>query len=252
VIALVGNLSRDLFPGQPPRPGGGVYHGARALRQLGVRAHVYARCAAADRAALFRPLVRLGVPVDYVSARETMSFELRYDGEERQMGVAAVGDVWQPIELPPAAAWVHAASLLRGDFPAATLAAFARRRRVAFDAHGLVRARRVGPLELDDDFDPELLRHVWALKLSDEEAEVLGDPGALPVREALLTHGPRGVTVYAGGTAVRIPASPIDGDPTGAGDAFCAAYVAGRAAGLAAVPAAQRAVTVTAAVLAGA
>jgi len=251
VIALVGNLSRDLFSDEPPRAGGGVFHGARALRQLGVRAHIYARCAPADRAELFRPLVHLGLPVEFVPARETTSFELRYDGEDRQMAVAAVGDAWQPIDLPPAASWVHAASLVRGDFPAATLAAFARRRRVAFDAHGLVRARRVGPLELDDDYDPELLHHVWVLKLSDEEAEVLGDPAALPMREALLTHGPRGVTVYAGGTVERLPASRVPGNPTGAGDAFCAAYVAGRAAGLSPVPAAQRAVAVTAAVLAG-
>src|SRR5581483_8552782 len=60
VIALLGNLTRDLIPGEPARPGGGVFHGARALRQLGVRAHIYARCAPTDRAELFRPLVRLG------------------------------------------------------------------------------------------------------------------------------------------------------------------------------------------------
>jgi sugar/nucleoside kinase (ribokinase family) len=252
VIALVGNLSRDVFPGEPPRPGGGVFHGARALRRLGIRARVFARCAPADRTGLLQPLVRLGLPVDFMPAHETMGFDLRYEGVERLMGVTAVGDVWQPFELPVAVTWVHAASLLRGDFSPATLAAFARRRRVAFDAHGLVRARRVGPLELDDDYDPELLRYVWALKLSDEEAEVLGNPEALPVREVLLTHGPRGVTVYAGGAVERIPASPVDADPTGAGDAFCAAYVAGRAAGFGPVPAAQRAVTVTAAVLADA
>ena len=31
VIALIGNLSRDLLPGTAPRVGGGSYHGARAL-----------------------------------------------------------------------------------------------------------------------------------------------------------------------------------------------------------------------------
>jgi sugar/nucleoside kinase (ribokinase family) len=250
VIALVGNLSRDLLPGEPPRPGGGVFHGARALRQLGVRGRLYARCAPADRGELLRPLVRLGLPVELVPARETTAFEIRYDGEERHFQVLAVGEAWQPVDLPPAVTWVHVAPLLRGDFPAATLAALARRRRLAFDAHGLVRRRATGPLELDDDFDPELLHHVWVLKLSDEEADVLGDPSALPVREVLLTHGSRGLTVHTAGTAERIPAMSVDADPTGAGDAFCAAYVAGRAAGLGPVPSARRAVSVVAAVLA--
>jgi sugar/nucleoside kinase (ribokinase family) len=250
VIALVGSLSRDLLPGEPPRPGGGAFHGARALRQLGTRARVFARCAPADRADLFRPLVRLGVPAELVPAAETTSFALEYEGEQRELRVVATGDPWQSVELPPAASWVHVAPLLRDDFSVELLAGLARRRRVAFDAHGLVRRRHVGPLVVDADYDPELLRHVWTLKLSDDEADVLGDPTALPVREVLLTHGSRGVTVYADGEVVRIPAYRIDGDPTGAGDAFCAAYVAGRAAGLGPAPAARRAVSVVAAILA--
>ena len=78
-----------------------------------------------------------------------------------------------------------------------------------------------------------MLRHVWVLKLSDEEAEVLGDPLALGVRELLLTHGARGATVFAGGRVDHVPAFAIDGDPTGAGDAFCVSYLAARSAGFA-------------------
>ena len=37
VIALLGNLSHDFFPGQPPRPGGGPFHAARALQRLDAR-----------------------------------------------------------------------------------------------------------------------------------------------------------------------------------------------------------------------
>jgi len=36
-LALVGNLSRDVVEGGPPRIGGGAFHGARALRALGVQ-----------------------------------------------------------------------------------------------------------------------------------------------------------------------------------------------------------------------
>ena len=46
VIALIGNLSRDVLPGSRPRIGGGSYHGARALQRLRVPARVVARCAA--------------------------------------------------------------------------------------------------------------------------------------------------------------------------------------------------------------
>jgi len=250
VIGLAGNLSRDVFPERPTRPGGGPFHGARALRRLQVRSVVLARCTPADRAELFDPLVRLGVTARFVPASETTSFELRYDGERRQMRVLATGEPWAALDLPPAVRWLQLAPLLRGDFPLELLATLARRRRIAFDGQGLVRVRRAGPLELDADFDPELLRHLSVLKLSDQEAEVLGDPAALPVREVVVTHGSRGVSVYAAGRVERVAASPIEGDPTGAGDAFVAAYVASRAAGLDPFAAARRAVPVVAAVLA--
>ena len=125
--------------------------------------------------------------------------------------------------------WVHVAPLARSDFPAETLAAAAR--------GPAALARRPGPRPrrrdsarsvLDADFDPELLRHVWVLKLNDEEAEVIGDPLALGVRELLLTHGARGATVHADGRVDEVPAFPLEGDPTGAGDAFCVAYLAAR------------------------
>ncbi len=72
------------------------------------------------------------------------------------MQVEALGDAWLPAELPPlpSVRWVHVAPLFRGEFPAETLAALARRCRVSLDAQGLVRAPELGPLRLDDDFDP--------------------------------------------------------------------------------------------------
>ena len=82
---------------------------------------------------------------------------------------------------------------------AETIAALARRCRVSFDGQGLVRVPQVGPLQLDTDYDPELLRHVWALKLAEEEAEIVGDVSALGVREVIVTHGSRGATVHAAG-----------------------------------------------------
>jgi sugar/nucleoside kinase (ribokinase family) len=88
------------------------------------------------------------------------------------------------------------------------------------------------------------------LKLADEEAEVLGDPSALGVREVVVTHGSRGATLYLGGTAEHVPAWPSSNDPTGAGDAFATAYVVGRNAGFGPLGAAGRAVALVAALLA--
>jgi len=252
VIALIGNLSRDLLSGKPPRTGGGSFHGARALQRLRVPARVVARCAVEDRAALVPPLVRLGTPVRYVPGAATATFAMSYDGDVREMHVESLGDTWLPgdlPDLPPAVRWVHVAPLARSDFPAETLAALARRRRVSLDGQGLVRAPETGPLHLDANFDPDVLRHLWVLKLADEEAEVIGDVDRLPVKEIVVTHGSRGSTVYFGGRREDIPARAIDADPTGAGDAFATAYVVGRNAGFGPAGAARRATAVVASLL---
>ena len=88
------------------------------------------------------------------------------------------------------------------------------------------------------------------LKLAEDEAEVIGDPTALGVRELLITQGSRGSTVYWGGRSEFVRAHPIVADPTGAGDAFSVAYVVARNAGFAPPGAARRATAVVAAMLA--
>src|SRR5258708_39500510 len=104
----------------------------------------------------------------------------------------------------------------------------------------------MGRLRLDDDFDREILRHVWVLKLADEEAEVLGDPAALGVREVLATHGSRGSTVYYGGRIEAVPARPLGTDPSGAGDAHGTHSISAPNGGLAPPGAAPRAATILA------
>jgi sugar/nucleoside kinase (ribokinase family) len=252
VIALLGNLSIDLLPGQAPRAGGGPYHGARALQRLRVPARIVARCALQDSGSLLPSIVRYGTPVRYVHGASTATFSIAYDGDRREMRVESVGDSWVPgdlPQLPPAVRWVHVAPLARSDFAPETLAAIGRRRRLSLDGQGLVRAPELGPLRLDADFDPELLRHVWVLKLADEEAGVIGDVTTLPVREILVTHGGRGSTLYLGGHREEIPAHNLAGDPTGAGDAFMTAYVAARDTGFGPAGAARRATAVVASLL---
>ena len=252
MIALIGNLSRDLLPGQPPRAGGGPFHGARALRRLRVPARIFGRAAREDRDALFPPVVRLGTPSRFVQGAATATFSFSYDGDVRTMRVEGLGDVWEPSDLPElrSTRWVHVAPLSRHEFPTRTIAALARTHRVLLDGQGLVRVPATGPLRLDDDFDREVLRYVWVLKLAEEEAEVLGDPTALGVREVLLTQGSRGSTVFYGGSSEFVPAHRLDVDPTGAGDAFSTAYIVARNAGFSPPSAARRATAVVASVLA--
>ena len=71
MIALLGNLCRDVFPDRPPATGGGPYHGARALQLLRVPARIITRCAPDDRDELLPPLVRLGTPVRLIPGTTT-------------------------------------------------------------------------------------------------------------------------------------------------------------------------------------
>ena len=257
-LAVVGNLSRDLADGRE-RPGGAPYHAARALRVLGRPAIVAVKGADADRRFLLPPLVRLGLPVLWRGGESTAAFSFRYDGDLREMVVEELGPPWAPEDLRglERAAWVHVGALARSDFPAGTLAALARERTVSFDGQGLVRPDRTGPLELDASYDPEVLRHVSVLKLAEDEAHALvGEPDAdalrsLGVPEVVVTLGSRGSLVLAEGRLERVPARPVGGpvDPTGAGDAFCAAYLVSRGAGYAPVAAARRATALVAGLL---
>ncbi len=70
--------------------------------------------------------------------------------------------------------------------------------------------------------------------------------------EVIVTQGSRGVLVYAGGRLEHVPAKPLAGkvDPTGAGDAFAAAYISARNGGHAPVPSARRASALVAGLIA--
>ena len=263
LVAIVGNTSRDTIAGGPPRVGGGPYHCGRALRAVGARAALVTKLGpdvCADE------LARLGLPLHTLPAASTAAFAIDYAGEMRRMTVESLGDPWTPGEVHALSdalehvRWVHVAGLARSDFPAETLAVLRKGRRLSLDGQALVRPARIGPLELDADFDPELLRHVSVLKLAEEEADVLGvrpaderSFGRLGVPEIVVTLGSRGAVLFADGLAEWIPGRAVPGveDPTGAGDAFAAFYVTTRAAGRDPVRATRRANALVADLLTG-
>jgi sugar/nucleoside kinase (ribokinase family) len=260
-VAVVGSLSLDSVDGEAPRIGGCPFYAARALRTLGTPGVIVAKCAAPDRQLLLPPLIRLGVPVVWQDSSVSTAFSFSYESERRRMTIEAIADPWTPSEALGAlkdVRWVHVAPLTRADFPADTLAALARGRRVSLDGQGLARAPRIGPLTLDADYDAEVLRSVSILKLSEEEAELLVDGyddralGRLGVKEVVVTLGSRGCVVFADGVAelVRAHAVPVR-DPTGAGDAFATSYLAARSGGAAPTAAARRAAALVTDILSG-
>ena len=259
-LAVIGPLSRDVIADRVPRIGGGPWHAARAVRALGQEAIVVAKCGEPERRSYLRRLAGLGLPVSLAAAGETTAFSFRYDADgRREMAVEAIGEPWEEGDEPDGVLqrveWVHVAPLLRDDFTPGTLERFARRRRVLLDGHGLLRARRPGPLVLDADFDPALLRHVSILKLAEEEAQVilggaeLEELRELGVPEVVVTFGAGGSLVLTRDAALRVVARPVRGDPTGAGDAFSIAYLGARASGHRPISAARRASALVSALL---
>jgi sugar/nucleoside kinase (ribokinase family) len=260
-VAVVGSLSLDSVDGGAPRIGGCPFYAARALRTLGAPAMIVAKCAAPDRQLLLPPLIRLGVPVVWQDSSASAAFSFSYESERRTMTVEAIADPWTPDQLVGPlkdVRWVHVAPLARSDFPAETLAALARGRRVSLDGQGLVRPARIGPLTLDADYDTALLRSVSILKISEEEAELLVDGyderalARLGVREVVVTLGSQGCIVFADGVAELVRAHAVHArDPTGAGDSFATAYLAARSSGAAPTAAARRATALVSDILSG-
>ncbi|HEY2073298.1 MAG TPA: carbohydrate kinase family protein [Gaiellaceae bacterium] len=232
-LAVVGQLSRDVIAGGAPQIGGPPWHGARALRALGVDARLVAKCGERDAIEFTRRLETLDLPFELVVGEGTTAFSFSYDEHGvRTMAIDAVGDPWHEDELHlDDVEWLYVAPLVRGEID---LEWVAHGRHVLLDGHGLVRVPKPGPLVLDGDFDHGQLRHVAMVKLAEEEAAVAGP---VEVPETIVTHGARGVTV----NGVHVPAEPVDRDPTGAGDMFGAAYLVARSEGADPIDAARSA-----------
>lgn len=240
-----------------------VFYAASALRALGEEAILVTRCPEDDRALLAR-LQALGLPVVWHEGTAPV-FRLEYREGRRLATIERLGDPWRLADVRSwmreplrEADWVHAGALWRGEFPPETLRELARGRTLSLDGQGLVRPGRLGPVERDAEFDPAALRAVDLLHLSAGELETLGlslderSLRSLGVPEIVVTLGERGSVVFADDVAELVPATPVKGaDPTGAGDAFTAAYIAFRRRGHGPASAARSATSLVHGLLSG-
>jgi sugar/nucleoside kinase (ribokinase family) len=238
-LGVVGLVSLDRVDGGIPRLGGAPWYAARALRLLGHPAVLVTKLAEEDSR---RGLHSLGVPVAWRPAPQTIAFRIENSPTGRTLELEERGATWSVADAEgwvrtalEGCDWVHAGALTGADFPVEVLAALQRGRRLSFDGQGLVRSSVPGVVQLSDDFDRKVVRHVDVLKLSEDEAAALGvdlderSLGSLGVPEVVVTLGIAGCVVYADGLAEHIPARALDvPDPTGAGDAFMAAYLSYR------------------------
>jgi 1D-myo-inositol 3-kinase len=248
-VAIVGSTVRDVvhLPGRAPArsPGGSPLFAARALAALGVRPGIATRC---DDPALAAPIAELAAPLCLRLDASVVQSVMRYrtDGE-RDHTLAGLGVAWSEDDVTgwaaPAlrdATWVHAGTQRGGDLGPEVLAALAEGGRcVALDAQGPLRLPEIGPLVLSGRLDEALLRHVQALKLSEEEAlaayatiDAAAIQAQCGVPEVLVTFGFRGAAVACAGASGHVAAQAVrDIDPTGAGDGFLASYAHARAHG---------------------
>ena len=245
-LAIVGLTARDRVDGEAATTGGAPYYGVLALRELGASAVVVTRVAASD-AALLEPFADAGTEPVSRPASATAAYTLTHDagGGERRIALESVGEPWDTAALE---AWVlptiagcsivHAGALCSADFPPGSLSLLAEGRRLSFDAQGLVRPSRLGPVTYERPASLDALEHVDVVKLSLEEAAVLDieptEPSmrALGVDEVVLTGGAEGGWIWAEGALTKIRTEPVAvHDTTGAGDGFIACYLHARLEG---------------------
>ena len=266
-LTLIANVALDRVNRGPWTCGGCPTFAPYAFAHLQAQGVINAACADEDLAR-FRALEADGsVSFRFERAAATTRFDLNYSGEfsdTRSMVLHSIGHAWSEADIDRLeidSEWVHLAPLLRSDFSVAAVARLAARgHRVAYDGQGLVRVPQIGELTLDARYDPELLPHLTALKLSEDETAVVASEHGLEralerlsnIPELLLTHGSRGAEVRTGGTLSHVAPDQVVADvqTTGAGDVFMIAYLIGRARDLAPTAAAALGASVAATMLA--
>lgn len=247
-IMMIGHVAKDrnIVDGQGrTEPGGGVYFGSMALRQLRMSVAVVTRLHP-DDFSLLDEMRQAGVQVFATAAPETSGIANYYnsaDMERRICEPLGFAGPFDESEIPDLSAGIYAiVSIIAGEVDLPLLKSLAQRGPVALDVQGFVRVREGKSLVFHPWTDMEEgLAHVTYLKTDRAEAELLsGQMDLAAAARQLAGLGPRevvitessGMTVLAEGKIHREPFTPrtLVGR-TGRGDTCFATYLGKRLTG---------------------
>jgi sugar/nucleoside kinase (ribokinase family) len=227
---VVGHLAQDIAPGGYT-PGGTAFYATLTARRLGLSVGVLTSVPPDVDLAVLE-----GAQVRVVPAEHATTFDNRYGPSGRVQFLYGRAAPLGPADVP--AAWRAAPILHLGpiadEVDPSIAAVFPQALTVATPQGWLRRwdgpveggGRRVWPL-----LHPHIVDRLPPLDVVVvSEEDVAGDVGAVDAyrkraRIVVLTRGAQGATVYAGRGVLHVPACPAhEVDPTGAGDAFAAAF----------------------------
>ncbi|HET8567563.1 MAG TPA: PfkB family carbohydrate kinase [Candidatus Limnocylindria bacterium] len=239
-LLAVGHTARDEFPDGSWRLGGSALYGAVTASRLGARVALVTRVGPGERDALDERCRRERIELVALPSNTTTTFAFRYDPDghrtlrlrSRARGIA-LADIAGRLRISRAAILGSIAHELSRDVfaglraPVSVLIAQGYLR--SWEADGTIRPR-------DWSEAHEVLPHVTAAVVSEED--IAGHERVVERwtehTTLVVTHAERGATVHPkDGPPVDVPAFGADAvvDPTGAGDAFAAAFAVALADG---------------------
>jgi hypothetical protein len=249
-VLSVGHVTHDRY-GSVTRAGGSAFFGAQTMRSLGAQS-LLATVVGSD---FERRDELCGLGVSLEVRGETTTFENRYpEGRARVQRISAVAPPVLPERLPNAfrKADVLFLAPVAGEVELAPWLAATEASTVGLGIQGLLKApgeadwhgsRCVVPRAFDPD--PELLRRIDVVFLSEEDLTHLASPHLLEelrrfVPIVVVTRGALGSRVFHHGREDRVGTFAVSAkDPTGAGDTFAGAFLFALAQGLVPVEAAR-------------
>ena len=237
-VVIVGALTIDVFPDHTAA-GGAVAYAARTAAAFGERAGILTVAAAdADLAPLASHDVRVvgsGATLTFAHSHVDDRRELRLlSRPPRPLTFADLPTTWRRPEV------LILAPLLDDDVDLSSFTAIEGAPHRALLAQGIHRyveqSSLISMTPTPSDSLFQTFTNALSVFLSDEE--VAGWPAdafervARYVRRLVVTRGPAGADVYAGGRVTHVAAAPADVvDTTGAGDVFATAFILAAEAG---------------------
>lgn len=225
---VIGHLTQDLGP-EGYRLGGTAAYAALVAARLGLRASVLTRAAPSLDVAALLP----GVHVLRLPSETTTVFEHRCRRGRRVQYLRARAAALRLADVPRVLRDARTVLLgpvidevdpwLSSAFPSAIIGATAQGWLRCSDEHGLVHDGQLDQLEIG-----ALAGRLTALFVSEEDLGGAALPphwlGQIPI--VVVTNGRSGARLALNGSWWHIPAFPAqEVDPTGAGDAFAAAFL---------------------------